>query len=351
MPRLLRVLPTLLLGLACLSLAFRGTRPRDLGAALAGADPGLVAASVFLYAGSMVAARALRFGVLVGRTAPVRPRDVATASGIGFLAMDALPMRLGELVRPWLLARRGVPFAATLGVVAAERLLDLAFVVPAVLAVAAFASIPPTAVDIGEHAFDAVDLSRGLLAGVAVPGALVLGAVLASGPSLPGRVRPLLAPLPPPLAGRALATLQSLAAGLGTLRHMPTLALAASLTALVWAGNAASLHLLVAAVDGPASPWAGPVMLSACFLFMLIPPPPLQLGLLEAAVVAGATLLGLERAPAVAAAAILRASHLGVLCAAAAAAMAWEGVPPREVLRAAGLGAPTPGARRTDGDP
>lgn len=346
MPRILRVLPTVALGLTCLFLAFRGTRARDLSAALAGADPGLVAASIGLYAGSMVAARALRFGVLVGRVAPVRPRDVVTASGIGFLAMDALPMRLGELARPWLLARRGVPFAATLGVVAAERLLDLAFVVPAVLSVAAFASIPPTAIEIGGHAFDAADLGRALLAGVAVPGALVLGAVLASGPALPRRVRPLLSPLPSPLASRALTTVHSLAAGLGTLRHPPTLIRAAGLTAFVWAGNAASLHLLVAAVEGAASPWTGPVMLSACFLFMLMPPPPLQLGLLEAAVVAGATLLGVERAPAVAAAAILRASHLGVLCAAAAVALAWEGIPPREVLRAAGLGPPAPGPRR-----
>ena len=45
-------------------------------------------------------------------------------SSVGFMAILALPARLGEFVRPGLLRKRGISASAALGTVAVERIVD-----------------------------------------------------------------------------------------------------------------------------------------------------------------------------------------------------------------------------------
>lgn len=69
--------------------------------------------------------RALRWNYLLA------PLDIHVPAGpllaissVGFMAILALPLRLGEFVRPGLLRRRGISASAALGTVAVERILD-----------------------------------------------------------------------------------------------------------------------------------------------------------------------------------------------------------------------------------
>jgi uncharacterized membrane protein YbhN (UPF0104 family) len=73
--------------------------------------------------------RAWRWGVILRPVARVSAWPLFAITAVGFLAIIAIPFRIGELMRPYLLRERmGVPFPAGLATVAAERGLDgLAF--------------------------------------------------------------------------------------------------------------------------------------------------------------------------------------------------------------------------------
>jgi uncharacterized membrane protein YbhN (UPF0104 family) len=67
--------------------------------------------------------RIVRWHLLLG--APVRFSVQVRICLVSFLAITLLPLRLGEAVRPALLAREGVALPVSLAALAAERLLDL----------------------------------------------------------------------------------------------------------------------------------------------------------------------------------------------------------------------------------
>src|SRR5438876_4287285 len=50
--------------------------------------------------------RAVRWGSLIHEPRPIRPGSLFGATMIGFMANNVLPLRLGEWIRPWALARR-----------------------------------------------------------------------------------------------------------------------------------------------------------------------------------------------------------------------------------------------------
>lgn len=79
--------------------------------------------------------RAVRWRHLLRPIAPdIRRRRVVAASWIGFTAILILPLRAGEIVRPWLIRdRKKITLSAGLGTMGAERVID-GLMVTAVLA-------------------------------------------------------------------------------------------------------------------------------------------------------------------------------------------------------------------------
>ena len=69
--------------------------------------------------------RATRWRFLIAPVKKLPLREVVLVNWVGFFAIFALPLRLGELVRPALSKlRAGIPISAGLGTVAVERVLD-----------------------------------------------------------------------------------------------------------------------------------------------------------------------------------------------------------------------------------
>ncbi len=70
--------------------------------------------------------RAIRWRHLLRPIAPgIRRRRVMAASWIGFTAILLLPLRAGEIVRPWLIRdRKQISLSAALGTMGAERVID-----------------------------------------------------------------------------------------------------------------------------------------------------------------------------------------------------------------------------------
>ena len=81
-----------------------------------------------VYVGLLVIAhlcRSLRWNNLLaplGVKVPAGP--ILAISSVGFMAILALPVRLGEFVRPTLIRQRGVSASAALGTIAVERIVD-----------------------------------------------------------------------------------------------------------------------------------------------------------------------------------------------------------------------------------
>ena len=111
-------------------LSLRGVPFRDVGRAIARAHWGvLLGLSLPSYLLS-IWVRALRWRYL---TDPIRPLGNATlcrATAVGFLANNVFPLRMGEFVRSWYLAREnGGSAAAVFGTVILERVIDTVCVI------------------------------------------------------------------------------------------------------------------------------------------------------------------------------------------------------------------------------
>lgn len=124
MKRTLRLVSSLLVTIAFTYWAFRGTDWRALWAAMRQAH------YVWLipYVGILLAihlARTLRWGCLLSGIHRVPFGPLNQASGIGFMMLLILPFRLGELARPYLIARRTpVGKSEAMTTVVLERIVD-----------------------------------------------------------------------------------------------------------------------------------------------------------------------------------------------------------------------------------
>jgi uncharacterized protein (TIRG00374 family) len=84
----------------------------------------LVLALVFVAATFWI--RAFRWQLLLAPIGATRFRTVFRAGVIGFAALSILPARVGDLLRPYLVAKRdGLPFSAAFATIVMERVLDL----------------------------------------------------------------------------------------------------------------------------------------------------------------------------------------------------------------------------------
>ncbi|MFN2425080.1 MAG: lysylphosphatidylglycerol synthase transmembrane domain-containing protein [Candidatus Binatia bacterium] len=126
-------------------LALRGEDWEAIRRSLAGVDYTWVAlmAPVGIYT---LYARSQRWQLLLEKThgRPVAMMPIFSASAIGFMANMVLPFRVGEVARPWLVARNtGLPLASTFATVVVERVLDLLALAVFGLGIVLTADVPP----------------------------------------------------------------------------------------------------------------------------------------------------------------------------------------------------------------
>jgi len=114
-----------LLAIALLGWFLRGANLGDVWTHVRSADIGLlVLALVFVLATLWI--RTFRWQQLLGPIGPTRFRIVFRAGVIGFAALSILPARVGDLLRPYLVARQeGLLFTSTFATIVMERVLDL----------------------------------------------------------------------------------------------------------------------------------------------------------------------------------------------------------------------------------
>ena len=316
-------------------LAFRGVAAHELGAAFAAVRPMPLLLSLLAMT-ALAGVRLLRWGILVRAVAPVPPMKILTIGSIGFMAIDLLPVRLGEFVRPVLLQRRaGVPLGAGMATIVAERIMDLIAVQLALLLALASADLPSLHVPLFERTVDLGVEGRAVaLAALALLGLPAFGLVLAGERGL--RVLRFLARLlPKRLSAIALSLVGSFQDALRRIGQPIALVQAGVLTIIAWTLNVLVLWALLYALNITSLGFAeATVVMLVVAVCIMLPAPAGGLGVFEAGGVAGLMLYGIEQAQAGAFAVSLHATHVGVIVVIGAIMLAIEGTSWGEMWRA-----------------
>ncbi|HEY2775470.1 MAG TPA: lysylphosphatidylglycerol synthase transmembrane domain-containing protein [Candidatus Binatia bacterium] len=126
-------------------LALRGEDWGRIRSELAGADYRFLALMVPMGVYTLYA-RCQRWRILLEKThnrrIPMMP--IFSASAIGFMANMVLPFRVGEIARPWLVARgAGLAPASTFATVVVERVLDMMALALFVVGIVMTLDVPP----------------------------------------------------------------------------------------------------------------------------------------------------------------------------------------------------------------
>jgi len=136
-----KVVTGLLIGALLVWLSFRGIEAEAVYRGLHKINGAFVLSSLAVMI-LMQALRAIRWGLILKPLDPLISKlTVFSITNVGFLAIVAIPARLGELARPYLITKKsGIPMSSALGTVFVERVLDTLTVL--VIAIVVFFSTP-----------------------------------------------------------------------------------------------------------------------------------------------------------------------------------------------------------------
>ncbi len=209
------------------------------------------------------------------------PPGLVPATMIGYMANNVLPLRAGEFVRVYVVARRwGHGFWTALATLIVERLLDSFVIVLAIVVLVLRTPVPRT-LEVGAVILLAIDV-------VAVT---VLGA-LAVAPALAGRVVRRLTARWPSAQRRADDIVRTFARGLEGVRTGSHLLPLLLWTVIVWVAPAAAAWTMFRALHLDL-PWiAGWAVLAFVGLGIAIPSAPGYVGVFHAAATLALTMFG-----------------------------------------------------------
>ncbi len=322
----LRHAASLLVAGACLGLALRGVDLPRLGTLVAAASVPLLLASGLLSV-AMNGIKCLKIGVLLAPVYRVPYRTLLGAELISVLVDTALPFRLLELVKAYLIGRVGrIGAPRVLGGEVVEKGLETLFLLAMVLLLGLTQPLPPW-------------LQRTLVGGLAaVAAAAVALALLTLRPVVVEAPLRRLAASRWPAARPLSRALRRLTQGMRLAAGRPhALLLVLALTAVEWSVLAGCLGLCAAALDVDVAPQAVLAMLVAHVVSFAVPTSTsASLGIYElAGKTALVALCGMDPARALALVVVFHAVLAGFGILAGAAALAASGVSLREVRRGA----------------
>jgi len=293
-----------LLALALMAWFLRGTDLTDVWTRMRQVRGDLLVTSLLAVAVSFWA-RTVRWQYLLSPLGPTRFRTVFRTLIIGFGALGLLPVRAGDLIRPYLLARQeGFSTSATLATVVMERVLDLvAVLVLLAIYVWGFAGKG----DLPAALLRSIEISAAVAAAVAV-GLLLSMWMLATHPERVGVLAAASARiLPGRLSERFGRLATAFSGGFAATRDMRMLVMAVLWSFPVWLAIAVQTWAVTVAF-GIAMPYSGSFLLQSLLVIGVAVPTPGGVGSFHEAYRFGVTMFfGASNDQAVAAAIVTHA--------------------------------------------
>jgi hypothetical protein len=224
-----------------MALVFRGTDWPKLSQALRSADPlclvGVAAAALLTYV-----LRAWRWGYLIAPMARVPLGDLFSATCVGFMTALVIP-RAGEIVRPYLIARRyPVSTAAGVATIILERLFDLLTVL--VLFALYLFALPVPAAQTAGSLMNVVKVGGAIAGAASIVILMLLVSFHARAEQAMAFFERVLRVFPPRLATLAAGILRAFGDGLAVLKApLPHLLAIVAQSFLVWLSIACSVWI------------------------------------------------------------------------------------------------------------
>ena len=241
MRRHIRTVVIVLLTVGLLAFFFRNADPAAVWAETRRADPLLLIVATVVTA-LTYAIRAVRWQSLLAPIGSTRYSVAFATTVIGFAANSLIPGRVGEVLRPYLLARReSLNATSAFATIILERVLDLATVL---ILFAFFVFGTASSVISGDPAQLALVKFGGGVAAASAVGGLVLLFALAGHPERLGRAALRIERVLPGRLARVLAAfVETFAQGLAVMRDPARLATALVLSFPMWMSIAAGIWL------------------------------------------------------------------------------------------------------------
>ena len=290
MSRRLTLAVGIAVSLVCLWFAMKDVRPIEVWDALRRADYlGFIALMLLTILGFWI--RALRWRWFLSTPRPLSLDSLFSATMIGFMANDILPLRLGEFVRAWALGRReNLSKTTVLATIVVERVVDMITLL-AIFGIALLLHPIPTETTAGRLTNDGAKLLVAMSIGLTV-----FLVAIERWPKLLGWLLAQLAKRLPGKAGdRAVKMLQHFLEGLSLFRDVPR---------LLWVFLLSFAMFLVFALGLSVSMWAlrievpwygGLIMLVITAIGIMVPAAPGYIGTLNLACWAGLALFSVGK--------------------------------------------------------
>lgn len=274
----------LAISVICLVLALRGVDFEGLGQALQSIRwPYLLLAVITLLLAVWL--RAVRWRALFYPQTELSLSTLFSIINIGYLFINVLPMRVGELVRAYLageLLGTGTPRA--LSTIILERAIDVLTVVLLLLGIAPFIPLPLWAA------------RAGLLAGSGAVVLIVAMVVVALRRERGVRMGEWLGRwVPERFRGSFTTAWASLLDGFIVVKEPRQLLRVALLSVAVWTGSALTNYWVLVGFALPVPPTAAVLVVCTVALGMVIPSSPGYIGVFESLVVLALSLFGIDR--------------------------------------------------------
>ncbi len=230
-----------------------------------------------------------------------------SATVIGFMANNVLPLRLGELARAYALGRRErLSKGAVFTTIVVERLFDGAAVL--LLFAYTLAYLPPSVARAGVVA--SIHKAGRASFGLFIVVVLALVYFVRRPEKLTGLTRKVTSLVAPRFADKAVHMAESLVKSLGVVKDVRLLALIAGLTALHWGLAWTPVYLLFKAFGLHYGIYPSVYLLVVMSFSVALPSTPGYVGTFHAAVTGGLMLLGLDAGPAFSYALVAHATNV-----------------------------------------
>jgi uncharacterized protein (TIRG00374 family) len=228
-----KLIAGLLLGGILVYLSVRGIDFQDVAKNLRGIDGGYLLPALILMA-AMQWLRSVRWGILLSPLEKVNQLSLFSVSNVGFLAIMAIPARLGELARPYLITQHSrIAMSSALGTIVVERILDVLTVLLIAVFVLVLTPAPPW-----------MSRASGLLLFATTAATLLLVLMILWRSALEKKAERLAGRLPEKYASGALRLLHHFIDGFQAMADRRSILYASGLSLVIWLVDVLIIYLM-----------------------------------------------------------------------------------------------------------
>jgi hypothetical protein len=279
-----KILFGILLGIVLIYFSVRGINFNETLSHLKNIHFGYAAISLFFII-FMQALRSYRWGIILKPLGRIDQFTLFSVTSVGFLAIAAIPARIGELARPYLISKKSpIKMSSALGTIIVERVLDSLAVLAITVAVLILQDLPSWMIKSGIIFFIVTLLMM----------ACMIGLIWRRNAAVK-MIDRLFSLLPAKLADRANAAIHHFIDGFEVIKDVKTLLYLLFLSAAVWLVDVAAIHTLLLAFGFNLPILAAFVVMVILIAGIAIPAAPGFIGNWHFACIIGLSLFGVAK--------------------------------------------------------